>query len=305
MSLDTAKAVAVANDITATFDAAVMSAMPFYPEICTVIPSTRESEKYGWVGAMPGVREWLGDRQFNELRASDYTLTNKLWEDSLGIEKTKIEDDSHGIYGPLIEQLAAEASYHPDSLLFDAIINGESTACFDGQFMFDTDHSYGDSGTQSNDLTYDAADHTAVTVAEMKAAIQAAAEAMLNFKNDQGNFLIRPTVRRLQNLLLIVPTELRVTALEARESIVISNSTNVVIDEFDVITSPHLTSAVKMYLINRDSPLRPFVFQAREPLSRQVKGADDLETRLIKFMTQARYNVGYLAWWNAVLTTFN
>jgi hypothetical protein len=46
------------------------------------------------------------------------------------------------------------------------------------------------------------------------------------------------------------------------------------------------------------------VFQKREPISRQPKGADDIEKKDIKFMTQARYNVGYLAWWNAVLYTF-
>jgi hypothetical protein len=31
---------------------------------------------------------------------------------------------------------------------------------------------------------------------------------------------------------------------------------------------------------------------------------NDIETKDVKFMTEARYNVGYLAWWTAVLTTF-
>jgi phage major head subunit gpT-like protein len=51
--------------------------------------------------------------------------------------------------------------------------------------------------------------------------------------------------------------------------------------------------------------LRPFVFQARRPLARQMKGMDDREFKNVKFMTDARYNLGYLAWWNAVLTEFN
>jgi phage major head subunit gpT-like protein len=53
-----------------------------------------------------------------------------------------------------------------------------------------------------------------------------------------------------------------------------------------------------------DTPFKPYIFQAREPLSRKMKGMDDIEFKDVKFMTQARYNVGYGAWWNAVRYTF-
>ena len=70
------------------------------------------------------------------------------------------------------------------------------------------------------------------------------------------------------------------------------------------MSSAYLTDSSKMYLFNLDGALKPFVFQAREPISRQMKGLDDIETKDVKFMTESRYNVGYLAWWKAVLTTF-
>ena len=38
--------------------------------------------------------------------------------------------------------LATEAMYHPDQLFFEALVAGESTACFDGQYFFDTDHAW-------------------------------------------------------------------------------------------------------------------------------------------------------------------
>jgi hypothetical protein len=50
--------------------------------------------------------------------------------------------------------------------------------------------------------------------------------------------------------------------------------------------------------------MRPFVFQRRAPITTGWKGADDMEFKELKFMTEARYNIGYLAWWKAVLTTF-
>jgi len=50
--------------------------------------------------------------------------------------------------------------------------------------------------------------------------------------------------------------------------------------------------------------IKPFVFQARRPLGRQMKGLDDREFKDVKLMTDARYNVGYFAWWYSVQSTF-
>ena len=54
-----------------------------------------------------------------------------------------------------------------------------------------------------------------------------------------------------------------------------------------------------------EGTLKPFVFQKRRPIRTPVwKGMDDPETKVLKMMTDARYNLGYLAWWKAVLTTW-
>ena len=306
MSLTTAQAQAKLRDLTATFDRASSAAVPFYPQVCTVVPSDGYDEKYGWVGSLPSVKEWIGDRKFEQLRAADYSLANKEWESSLLINRTDIEDDRLSMYGPVLEDLAAEATYHPDELWFSALANGESAACFDGQFFFDTDHSWGDSGAQSNDLSASASDTSAVTVAEFKTAYHAARQAMLNYKRDNGKFYHRPTVSGLGNLMLLVPTELELVAHEAiRSQLLGGGNTNIVLETPQIVTSPHLTSSVKFYLFHTGQSLRPFVFQARRPLSRQMKGMNDREFKDVKFMCDARYNVGYLAWWNAVLTTFS
>jgi phage major head subunit gpT-like protein len=208
------------------------------------------------------------------------------------------------MYGPLMEDLAVEATYHPDELFFTALVNGESVACFDGQYFFDTDHVFGDSGSQSNDLTYAAATTTVPTAAELRAAFHAARAAMLKFKNDQGKLLNRPISTGLSNLLLLVNPDFEVIAKEALTSAILSNNSNIVVDAPRIVSSAYLTDTSKMYLFNLDGALKPFVFQAREPLSRQAKGLDDIETKDVKFMTEARYNLGYLAWWKACLTTF-
>lgn len=305
MALDTARAVATLRGLTAKFDIGMEAAQPFYPDVCTVVNSTGADEKYGIIGSVPGMKEWVGDRTFETLRAGDYTLANKEYESSVRIDKNDIEDDRLGMYGPVLENLGIEAAHHPDELLLTLITTGKSTACFDGQYFFDTDHSWGESGTQSNDLTYAAASGTTPTEAEFRAAYHAARKAMLQFKNDKGKLFIRPTVRPLPNLLLIVPPDLEQVANEAiNKQLVSSGETNIVLDKPRIVTLGGLTDATEFYLLNLGQSLKPFVFQARRPLARQMKGLDDREFKDVKFMADARYAMGYLAWWNAVLTTF-
>jgi phage major head subunit gpT-like protein len=303
MAIDIASAQVKLRDLTAKFDNRVAAATPFYPQVCYDASSVRTSEKYGWIGNMPGMREWLGERQFSELRAANFVLENKHWESSLLIKKTDLADDNLGQYGPVLEQLGIEAAHHPDELWFSVLEQGESTACFDGQFFFDTDHVWGNSGSQSNDITSTVVSTSAPTVAEIKTAIRKMIRSMLAFKNDQGKLYNRPTVGRLNDLTLLVPLALRDLVYDALESELISNSSNVVVDRPNIVSSPYLTSDVKLYLFKTGEAVKPFVFQRREPLTRMMKGIDDLETKDVKFMTEARYNVGYFAWWTSILCT--
>lgn len=306
MALDTAKATVTLRSLTKKFDNRMQKATPVYPRVSTIVSSDGSDEQYGMLGNMPGVREWLGERKFKELRAGNFVIVNKHWESSLLISKNDLADDRMAMYGPMMEQLALEAAHHPDELTFETLlVGGESTAGFDGQFFFDTDHVWGDSGTQDNDLTYAAATGTVPTAAEFKAAYHQARTAMLKYKNDQGRFLNRHLFTGMSGLMIIVPPDLELVAYEGLTSVLLGGgNTNVVIDQPTILVSPYLTDATKFYLVNTGGILRPFVFQQREPLTRQMKGLDDLETKDVKFMTEARYNAGYLAWWTAVLTTF-
>ena len=52
-------------------------------------------------------------------------------------------------------ELAERGRTHYASLLSTLIVNGATTVCYDGQYFFDTDHSEGASGTQSNKIDSD------------------------------------------------------------------------------------------------------------------------------------------------------
>jgi phage major head subunit gpT-like protein len=310
MALDTAAAQAKLRSLTVKFDNMVKATTPVYSKLCTTVQSDGSDEEYGMLGSVPAIREWLGDREFHSVRAARFTIENKLWESSVSIPKTALRDDRLGLYDTLVEGLAVRAARHPDKLLLsDLIVNAESQVCLDGQFFYDTDHTWGDSGSQSNDIGASAAAPAAPTVSEFNAALSAAIQAMLNFKDDHGELLHDDAVMDMTNgmqLVALVPLKYLEAARKATTvGLQINNGeTHVPVVTAEVIGTPHLTGN-KFDLYRTDQPVKPFIFQAREPLTRRTKGLEDIEWKDVKMMTEARYNVGYGAWWNAVRVTFS
>lgn len=314
MALDTASAMSRLRSLTAKFDNKVRATVPFYPRLCTVVPSDGFDEEYGMLGSVPSVREWAAEREFHTLRAAKFTIENKHWESGVVVKKTDINDNRLQMYWPMFESLGVRAARHPDKLLLSSLMvngtGGTNGTCLDGQFFFDTDHSWGDSGTQDNDLTGAAATGTMPTIDEFKASAVAALKAMLRFKDDKGEFLHDDVVMGVNGgmeLVAMVPLDYWEVATKAfMPGIFLNNGeTNVPVATATVIPTPHFGATGTFWDLYRvDTPFKPYIFQAREPLSRGQKGWDDMETKEVKFMTEARYNLGYGAWWNAVRYTF-
>ena len=100
------------------FNKALNTVEPLYKQIATVTPSTTDAETYAWLGDIPGMREWIGDREIQNLAASGYVIKNRDFELTVGIDRNAIEDDKISLYNPSIEMLAQSAAMHPDELVF-------------------------------------------------------------------------------------------------------------------------------------------------------------------------------------------
>lgn len=108
--------------------------------IATEVPSSTASNEYGWLGKMPNMRKWIGDRVINSIKSHGYTIKNDDWEDTLAVGRNDIEDDNIGIYSPLFTEMGRATAAHPEMLCWDALKAGFTTPCYDGQNYFDTDH---------------------------------------------------------------------------------------------------------------------------------------------------------------------
>lgn len=111
-----------------------------WERVATHVTSTARSEKYGWLGKVPGFRKWIGPRAVQNLNQYDYEIVNEPFEQTVGVDRDDIDDDNLGIYSPLFEELGRSAGAIDDELIFALLKAGWDTPCYDGQNFFDTDH---------------------------------------------------------------------------------------------------------------------------------------------------------------------
>jgi phage major head subunit gpT-like protein len=111
-----------------------------YTRIATTVPSTAKENKYGWLGKLPNMREWVGPRAVHGLAEHDYAIKNKSYELTIAVDRDDIRDDNLGVYEPMFVEMGESVAAHPDLLVWDLLKNGWSNPCYDGQNFFDEDH---------------------------------------------------------------------------------------------------------------------------------------------------------------------
>lgn len=191
--------------------------------VSNLFNSDQASETYAFLGQVPKMREWVGGRNKKGLAGSELTIRNIHYEATLGIAIRDLRRDKTKQLQSRISEFAQEGDAHWGDLLASLIVNGTSSVCYDGSYFFDTTHSEGNSGTQSNDITVDisalpAAVHGAATAPsneEMQQSIVAGIAKILSFKDDKG----RAMNTRARNFVVTVPVGLWIPAQAAVSTI--------------------------------------------------------------------------------------
>ena len=115
-----------------------------WEKLAMVIPSSTSENVYPWIGKLPGIREWLGDRVIENIAAYDYRIKNRTFELTVGVRREDVEDDQYGLYAPLFQDLGNQAAIHPNQMVFGALRDAETELCYDGQPFFSTAHPVGE-----------------------------------------------------------------------------------------------------------------------------------------------------------------
>ena len=277
-----------------------------WQKYATEIPSSTKQNAYAWLDLLTdgGLREWIGERVRLNLSVRDYVLPNKLFERTLRVRRTDIEDDQYGVYNARVDRLARAAKVWPELLLATLIEGGAaSTAlCYDGQPFFSASHpiDIDNPSTSASNLfsNYDASGK-ALTAANYSAA----RTAMMKLKGRDGTPLgINPR-------LLVVPPALDITAREILKTSWMATATpagviaasvpseNVLSGTADIVVNRYLTSDTAWYLLDPEKEMMPFIFQLRSPPELTPRVSPDSEPVFnrdeFEWGIRARGAVGY------------
>jgi len=276
--------------IKATFNKAFAAAPSQWQKIAMRVNSTTSVEDYAWLNNFPKMREWIGEKFVKSLETNKYSLKNKPYEATVEILRDNIEDDQLGFIGPQAQGAGFAAKQWPDELVFDAVNQGTSTICHDGQYFFDADHPVGDTSVSNKyNLTLDIS-----TQAAAKASYGAVRTAMKSQKDEEGRPLnVNPNI-------LLVSTNLEDTAnalmtVDRLED----GKPNLYKGTAEVVVVPWLTDNT-WYLLDTTKPVKPFVFQERKKpmmVSQTDMSSDDVFNKgVYKFGAEARGAAGYGFW---------
>lgn len=284
------------------------------PQVSNYFTSDQEAEIYKWLGQSPAMREWIGGRQAKGFRENGVTITNKEFEATLEVLVKEMRRDKTGQVMVRVRELAQRTNAHWAKLLSALVVAGESTVCYDGQYFFDTDHSEGDSGTQSNDLTHDVATPTAPTAGEMENAILKGVQAILGFKDDQGE----PMNENARDFLVMTPISLMNSVGGAIGANILMDGasvsrTNTILTlgtlggfVIRMATNARLGWTDKIAIFRTDSETKAFIRQEEEAvtMSAVAEGSElEFNENKHRYGVKASRNVGYGYWQRAALVT--
>jgi len=130
------------------------------------------------------MREWVGPRKVNKLSADKMSFKTRKFEQTYEVPRESVEDDTYGMYTPLLEEMGKSCAQLPNDLVCELLENAASAKWADGGNFFGTTRKYGKS-TISNYTT------SALSQTSLKTAYT----TMKGYKGHEGDPLkVAPTL---------------------------------------------------------------------------------------------------------------
>ena len=276
LTRDQAKALFIG--FNSQYQAAFAQHRPIWQDYSTQMNSNTKQALYHWIDQMPSLREWIGERIVNNVALRDYTVPNKNFEHTFGVNKFDLADDINGAYAQAVQTQGSAAARWPDEQMAATVMNGTTALCYDGHPFFYASHPKNmdrpGGGTFSNLLTGSAYDLTADPTGVWQAASQAmagirgAGGAPLGLRAD--TLMVPPSLKRAALEIArgdLIPQTFAATGPATTSGIVAAASkSNVYVGDITVIVNEY---------IEQDNPfgvvmctklgIKPFVWQLRQP----------------------------------------
>lgn len=256
----------------------------------TFIRSDGAYEKMGWLGAMPAVRQWIGELQAKELKDYDYTLRNLDWEASVIVNQNDLDDDQTGTIQMIPGYLADRIMAHPEKLIINLLTGGTTGLAYDGVAFFSDV-----SGVRTFDNLLGG---TGTTISQLETDLNVALGTMAKFTDNQGEVL------NTKGNLIICPKALenrfrRLVQSQTDPTSSAAGTYNPYLGQLTVIADARLdaTDANDWYLLATGEQVKPLVFSMRQTAQPnfEKKAGSKLWIAYADYRGNAGYGLPHLA----------
>lgn len=248
--------------------------------------STQEKEIYKWLGAIPGMKEFLGEANINNLASHGFDIRNKEFDNVIAVPQADIERDSYGVYNPMFQAMGLAARQHRDELLAEIMVDGFSEACYTGKNFFAANHEPQKGGTKFSNKG---------TKKFSQANFQTARQNLKSRLNAKGRAMNLGV-----DLVLVVSPKYESEAREVLLADRIANGkTNVDKGTARLEVWPMLSGLNEdaWFLLEAGMPVKPFIVQIEKDTSFAALTNPDSEHVMLKheflYGAYGRYNAGY------------
>ena len=85
--------------------------------IATIINTTMPVQKYGWLGTVPPMREFVDERRPSGLASYAVSIEDKTFESTIAVERKAVEDDQLDLVKLRIRDLAYRVAAHRHNVI--------------------------------------------------------------------------------------------------------------------------------------------------------------------------------------------
>lgn len=245
--------------------------------------STGAYETYAWLGDLPVVKEWIGQKTARGFRDYGFTIRNKPFYDAVMVDRNDLRDDQVGSHELQIRNLPVMMDVHQRGMIKDLVVNGATDTAFDGVAFFSNA-----SGDRVNDNLLAG---TGISLAQLKADLIAALKAMRKFVNSEG------IVLNIQGDVIYCPVELEYdfkTLVLSPVDVTTSNpQARNPFAGLTVIGDASLSDANDWYLFATGGILKPFIFQERQAMRSELDDTKVKSERMYYYSVEWDGNAGY------------
>ena len=223
--------------------------------------------KFPWIGDIPGMRRWVGDKVYSELSRYSYQLETEEYYSGFSVRRRDIRRGNIQYVRPRMRDMMQDASNFRDILIVDAMKDGITGLAYDGQAFFANRTA---AGAARHGFPLTGNDNliagTGVSPAQIRADIDTCRRTMSKFQTDTGRLL------RMTPNIIICPLELEWVFLELLESPTKyqgegansqdnPNVVNVARRYVDrLVALPDLTDTNDWYYLLGRQSIRPFIY---------------------------------------------